>query len=247
MDFIYTEQYDIHSYEADYKGNASVLSLCNFLQEIAWQHAEHMELGYSHLISKDLIWIMLRQSFNIKKYPVWGDKVKVNTWPSGKDKLYCYRQFEILNSNNEVLANAIFTWMVIDVNSKRPQRTDVYFSVNLPEKFNKIPELLPPKINKEVNGELIRTIDVTVSDIDVNNHVNNVTYIKWILDSFPLEFHDKFSLKSFNSNFIAEAVYGDTIEIHAEEINESSHKVAIIRKSDNKQLYLAELTWSKSV
>ncbi|MBI9073287.1 MAG: hypothetical protein JEY94_16920 [Melioribacteraceae bacterium] len=245
MQTIYSEQYTIHSYEADYKGKASFLSLCNFLQEVAWKHAEIMGLGYSHLIKKDLIWIMLRQSISVKQYPDWGDKIIVKTWPSGFDKLFCYRKFEIFDSENNVLAEAIFTWMVIDLKSKRPQRTESYFFAELPDEFMMIPKTLPPKLDKDINGKLTSTIDVTVTDLDVNNHVNNVTYIKWIIDSLTLEFHNENELIQLHTNFLAEATYGDKVDIYLNEGSDSKHNIVLQRQSDCKPLYLAELKWGK--
>lgn len=46
---VWTDEYKVHSYDAGRNGYATMPVLCNFMQETAWNHAEHLNVGFSHL------------------------------------------------------------------------------------------------------------------------------------------------------------------------------------------------------
>ena len=42
---VWKNQYKIHSYQVDSNSKATLVALCQLLQEPAWRHAEHLGLG----------------------------------------------------------------------------------------------------------------------------------------------------------------------------------------------------------
>jgi hypothetical protein len=66
---LWIDEYKIHSYEADIKGHATIPFLCQFMQESAWNHAEHLGVGFSHLIEKNSAWVLSRQLIAIDLFP----------------------------------------------------------------------------------------------------------------------------------------------------------------------------------
>ncbi|NLJ78444.1 MAG: hypothetical protein GX329_03705 [Tissierellia bacterium] len=57
---------------------------------------------------------------------------------------------------------------------------------------------------------------VGYSDIDINRHLNNCKYVDFMMDSFELEEHEKYHVKSIEVNYSKEALPGDTIAIYRE-------------------------------
>ncbi len=54
---------------------------------------------------------------------------------------------------------------------------------------------------------------VRPSDLDGQNHTNNMTYLEWILDGFDGPQPSEFELKSFRMNFLKETHNGDLVEL----------------------------------
>ena len=168
---VWKNEYKVHSYEADYKGNATMQILCQFMQESAWNHAEHLQVGFSHLIEQNLIWVLSRQAVKILTYPKWGDTIKIHTWPSGKDRIFCYRDFKIFDDKDNVIGLASTTWFVIDLVKRRPQRTDSYITLNVDEDVERALPVFPPKLESLEPANKSGSFQVTYSDLDVNEHV----------------------------------------------------------------------------
>ncbi len=242
---IWKDTFKIHSYESDFTGQATLPNLCHLMQESAWNHAENLQVGFSHLLKKNLIWVLSRQLVMIYQYPKWGDIIQVHTWPTGKDRLFCYRDFKIFDENNNIIGLASTTWFVIDLAERKPQRTDSYIQLDVDNSVERVFPSFPAKIHPVKAPEFSRTLQVNYSDLDVNDHVNNVKYIEFVLDSLPLEFLKTHLLKGVEVNYIAEAKYSDNILIHHETKNNGSLEMLhdLFRKDDNLEICRARTVW----
>ena len=235
--------YRIHYHQVDVRSNATLVVLCQFMQESAWNHAEHLGLGFSHLSEKNFIWILSRQLLKIYSYPKWGDVIQVHTWPTGRDRLYCYRDFRILDSAGSIIGEATTAWFVIDLTYRKPQRTGAYFQKNLPTDFERV---FPGKLNKLnplVSTDHTRVIQVSYGDLDINEHVNNVRYIDWILNTLPFEHLKTHILGELEINYLSESSYDDEISVSYVEKEKSEFLHSLIRNGDTTELCRARTVW----
>jgi len=237
------DDYQIHSYDCDLNGRLSLPVLTRFLQDSAWSQSNDMQIGYHKLNENNMTWVLYKQYIEMDKWAVWGDTIRIKTWPSQFDRLICYREFEIF-IKNELVGKISSSWLVISLDTRRPVRKEKYYSDNLqvgtPLLF---PEKIKEKMKTNDQENSVRTQQVHLSDIDVNNHVNNSCYPMWCLNSYPLDFYINHRLHSIEHQFVAEARFGDELKIvtnHQEGLK-YEHSV----KRDGKFLYLLKLEWQE--
>ncbi|MEZ4630763.1 MAG: acyl-CoA thioesterase [Deinococcales bacterium] len=84
---IWTERHRIPSYHADSQRRLTLPYLCGYLQEAAWHHAEALGVGYSHFQQQGIAWVLLRQRLEVRRWPLWGEEIRLETWPSEQEKL----------------------------------------------------------------------------------------------------------------------------------------------------------------
>ena len=242
---VWKDQYKVHSYEVDFSGSATLASLCRFMQESAWTHAEHLDVGFTQLMKKNLIWVLSRQTVQVNDFPKWGDTVQIHTWPSGQDRLFCYRDFKIIDEQGNIKGVATTTWFVIDLEKRRPQRVNSYLKY-LPDNA----ELVFPNFSKKIKAiqspNSSQNLRVNYSDLDVNGHANNVKYIEYIMDSLPFDFLKSQQLFQFEINYLAEAFYDDEIFINLKDSGSGEFLHNIIRKKDNIELCRAKTYWGEN-
>ncbi|CAI8589508.1 unnamed protein product [Vicia faba] len=184
-------------------------TLMNHLQETALNHVKTIGLlgdGFGstpEMCKKNLIWVVTRMQVVVDRYPVWGDVVQVDTWVSASGKNGMRRDWVVRDiKTGEVMTRASSVWVMMN---------------KLTRKLSKIPEEAKEEIepyfvnsNSVVNedkrkltklddtAEYIRTgLSPRWNDLDVNQHVNNVKYIGWLLESAPqpiLESHELHSV-----------------------------------------------------
>jgi acyl-ACP thioesterase len=236
-------EFRIGSYNVDFQGKATLQSLLQFLEDIGWEHAGLLNLGFSDILKQNLMWVLVRFKIKIKKFPDLHDTVMVKTWAGDKDNLFWYRDYKISDKDNNELARATSTFIIINIKTRRPHRSDDMFRViidveerSFEEKLGKLPI---------INDETIRYQKrVNYSDLDLNDHVNNIKYVEWVLDSYPLQFFKENQVKTLEVNYLAEAHYQNTVVINSQ-MPDLTHLHRVKRESDNKELFRARIEWKK--
>ncbi|KAB2024164.1 hypothetical protein ES319_D06G068500v1 [Gossypium barbadense] len=196
---VFRQNFSIRSYEIGADRTASIETLMNHLQETAINHCKSAGLlgdGFGAtpgMCKKNLIWVVTRMQVVVDRYPTWGDVVQVDTWVSASGKNGMRRDWLVSNSKTgEILTRASSVWVMMNKLTRRLSK--------IPEEVRG--EIEPHFMNSdpvvaEDNRKLVKLDDSTAqyvrkgltprwSDLDVNQHVNNVKYVGWILESTPL-------------------------------------------------------------
>lgn len=236
------DSYKIHSYEMDVNGAAPIHVLCKYMQESAWHHAENLQVGYARLLKNGLTWVLAQQLIHVDRFPNWGEQIEVHTWPSNRNRLAYYRDFRILDATRQLIAVAQTKWYAINLKTRRPESVDSFFNYELDtveqamtQDFAKLPGTKA--------GNITRTFQVLYGDLDVNEHVNNVRYIEWVLDTFTLNFRRMHKLRELEIVYLAEALYDDELSV-ATETNSATYEHSLIRNADRRELCRVRTRWS---
>lgn len=208
--FQFEKEFEVLSFQIDPSGKLRWSALADLLQEVAWKHADSRDFGQK-LFDQGFMWVLSRFDIQVNEMPSWGDIIKIETAGRGINKLFALREFRVSNKE-KVLAKAMSAWLLLDIDKKRPQRPEKVlpselFQPNLDEK------ILPEKVPAPNHSIVARNFHVNYSDLDMNNHVNNVSYIRWIED-FCMEIN--FPFRSLLINYQSEALLGENIEINFE-------------------------------
>ena len=242
-DLILNNAYQIHSYHAATNKKASVSAVCNFCQESAWNHAEHLGLGYSHLSEKKLV--LSRLFIRFYGYPEWGDNVTLRTWPSVLDKLLWYREFRLLDKDGNTAMDATSAWVILNAETKRPQRTADLYGLYPDWGAERVFPDKPGKVTGPKTPEEAGQISVRYHDLDVNGHVNNVRYIEWALESLPQEHVESRHLAELEINFLNEAFLGDTVALSIEEIGPSEYLHELKNEENGRVVSRVRTKWDQ--
>lgn len=206
--FQFHKDFEVRSYQVHPSGKLSLTALADLFQEIAWLHADSADFG-RNLTAQNQSWILSRIDIHCENLPSWSDSIKVYTAGRGVDKLFAFREFLVTNPSGDILANAMSSWVLMNMQSKRLLRPEQVLPGALFDPLEK-PESQPEKIR--VEGDLVctETLKVRYSDLDLNNHVNNASYIRWV-ENILCE--NKCSKPNFLINYQAECHLGDELEI----------------------------------
>ena len=226
-------------------GFASMHGLAYCLQETAVNHASAARLGYDELIKLNLAWVVTRQLIKLYKIPRLNEKITVETWASGMTDTIAVRDFNILNKEQEILGICRTSWMLIDLKLRRPVRISKDMRNNLPQNPERLREnIVLDKIPLTENTEgKISTYHVVYSDLDMNHHVNNINYLKWVLDDFEYSFRQKYRLGIIEINYLAEAVFGDELIRNTIPSGEHEFLTKIINKGSLKPILTSKTKW----
>ena len=140
------------------------------------------------LLSNQRTWMLSRLKVKMYSYPRVGEDIIIKTWPSGAERLFLLRDFLIMNKDGEVLGVAVSNWVFMNLETRRPVHPSSGEIPFIPENPERAIEENPGKVKASENSEEIISFQVRYNDLDMNNHVNNVKYLEWILECMDPEF-----------------------------------------------------------
>jgi len=245
----FEKEYRIHVYETGPDGKLNLYSLFNYMQDIASDHAIKLGFGRDDLMRDNRFWVLSRMYSEITLWPSWDEKIIIKTWPNGTDKLFALRNYEVKYPDGRHIASGSSSWLILDRTTKKVQRPDSilsrYYATLLPgESPIRYALKLDPATNE---GKLTPCFKIKISDLDVNLHTNNVRYLKWVYDTYSLEYVMEHLPRSAEINYLAESVYDDEIMIRTSsgEDKNLDYFHSVYRASDNKELCRIRLVWNE--
>ena len=242
---IWKESFKITHYFVNPDGLASIQGLSYCLQETAVNHATAGKIGYEELIKNNQAWVLSRQMIKLYRIPRMSDKIIVESWVHQSAETLSIRDFHILDAEGNILGLARTSWMMIDLGIRKPVRIPADLRKNFPHFPGRIREDLPlekiPLVRKKPD-DLI-PFRVVYNDLDMNHHVNNIQYLKWVLDDFSYDFRMNFILESIESNYLGEALFNDSlVRITENDPKEKNVFITNIVKSKNDRTLLTSRT-----
>ncbi|WVZ18178.1 hypothetical protein V8G54_005500 [Vigna mungo] len=225
--FVFRQIFVIRSYEIGPDKTATMETLMNFLQETALNHVTSSGIGGEgfgatrEMSLRKLIWVVTRIQLQVQKYNKWGDEIEVDTWVDAAGKNGMRRDWIIRDHyTKEIITRATSTWVIMNRQTRRLSK--------IPEEVKQ--ELVPFYLNRlavpteEVDCEKIdKLTDDTAerirsglaprwNDMDANQHVNNVKYIGWILESVPIEVLEHYNMTSMTLEYRRECTQSNIVE-----------------------------------
>ncbi|XP_015902462.2 palmitoyl-acyl carrier protein thioesterase, chloroplastic [Ziziphus jujuba] len=222
---VFRQNFSIRSYEIGADRTASIETLMNHLQETALNHVKCAGLlgdGFGstpEMSKKNLIWVVTKMQVLVDRYPTWGDVVQVDTWVSQSGKNGMRRDWIIRDcGSGDILTRASSVWVMMNKLtrklSKIPEEVrreiEPYF-VNCAPVVEEDSRKLT-KLDNET-ADFVRTgLSPRWSDLDINQHVNNVKYIGWILESAPLAMLESHELSALTLEYRRECVRDSVLQ-----------------------------------
>ena len=221
---------------------ATLPAICQYLQEVASNHAEKLGFGVSWLLENQRTWMLSRLVVSMDSFPRVGEEILVNTWPSGTDRLLFLRDFTIERASGEVLGRAVSSWVFMNLETRRPVHpSSKELEYDFTRTGDRAIDIKPGKVPL-LDGEVEKgAFRVRYNDLDMNNHVNNIKYIEWLMESVDPSYRRANRPVNLSVNFLAEALYGQDVSVHIAGEDKFSHGV---RDSDCNDICRAESSWS---
>ncbi|KAH7838288.1 hypothetical protein Vadar_024570 [Vaccinium darrowii] len=225
----YKEKFIVRCYEVGINKTATVETIANLLQEVGGNHAQ--SVGFSTdgfattptMRKLHLIWVTARMHIEVYKYPAWGDAVEIETWCQNEGRIGTRRDWILKDfATGEVIGRATSKWVMMNQDTRRLQKVPDEVREEYILHFPKEPRLAFPEENNGSLKKISKLEDPAQYsrlglvprrvDLDMNQHVNNVTYIGWLLESMPQEIIDTHELQTITLDYRQECQHNDVVD-----------------------------------
>lgn len=239
-----TKEYEIKFSEINYNNELKETVFLNFLQDAAATNAEDNGFGYSFISKNNWAWFLLKYHLKIYNWPKNPQNLTIKTWPKGISKIYCLRDFEVLDEKGNKIAVASSSWALLDIGTKK--------LISPKDAFEKIPiedltalDTKFPKIEPLTQADTTKIFDIEYNDIDINQHVNNANYVDWALETLDFEFRTQNTIREIQIQYKKEIKYGNKVVSEVQFIDNNTTTLHSIKnKTNGEELCLIKIIWS---
>lgn len=211
--------------------------LLGYLEDTAGMHSNLVGCGLNDIERTNLTWILLNWKVQIFKRPLYGESILVKTWARNTIKFYTFRDFEVYNDKNELVAIATTKWVLLDAKTMALTKiSDELMAKYIPENklvFGNAKEI--GKLDFPTEFEYVLPYKIQRKDIDINRHVHNVTYLDFAYEVLPEDVYDNIDFNNFEILYKKETKLGETIKCFY--VKENNSHYIVMKTEDEKTVH----------
>lgn len=247
MEKYFENTFELRYSEMDKSGHASPTTILTLLEETAADHCYSIGTSLYNLREKGIGWVLLSGIMQMERYPIYKEKISIRTWLSDYSFIKGIRENIIYDEKGNIIGRAKGLWVFFDIKRRRP--VQIFQEIKERWSFSE-EEAISYDTSKKMeaidSGGWIKKFDVNGYDIDMYQHLNNIKYFQWVIESMEEEVTDSCYLASIEGRFVAEAQIGDTILSQTkEDIADNTYDHVIRVQGSNKVCATAKTTWKK--
>ncbi len=240
----FTRTYNIPYYNVGADRKLRITSLMQYLEDMAIRHSEECGIGLDFYEQNKVAWVLAKWDIKVLRYPLFNQEITIITEPYSFRNFFGFRRYEIRDVQGDQLAHANTHWIFIDVTRKRPipvtHEIITAFGV-ASDKKRPLP-IQPAKPPESTEYET--RFRIWLGDIDTNQHVNNIRYIEWALETLPASFSNGKSAQRIMVEYRKEMTYGEEVFSVADTTQNGDQTVSRHRISNSeKEACIATFEW----
>lgn len=245
----FERKFELRYYEMNNFGEASPTTILTLLEETAADHCYSIDYSLYDLKKQNIGWVLLSGIIRMERYPIYKEKIIIRTWLSTYSSIRGIRENILYDEKRNVIGRARGLWLFFDIKRRRPVQIIDKIIERWPFSNNvSIDYDITKKIEPIIASNNIKTFNVSRFDVDSYDHVNNIKFLYWLMESMPEEIANNFYLHSIDGRFMAEAQYGDTLISFTEKDTDDNSFIHTIKtQSNNKVCATAKTVWSKRI
>lgn len=191
----------------DKSGQVPLYEIMNYLQDCTNFHSESLGVGIEYMNAVGKAWIIIAYKIKINKPIMLGQEICIGTAPTKFNGAYASRNFFIKDDKGEYLVQADSTWILMDVNNRRPLRiteedSEMY---HIEAEFEGLSASRRLKLSKD--KKRLDEFKVKKTYIDNNGHMNNADYLRAAEEFLP----EGYQCRELDIVYSKEALEGEKI------------------------------------
>jgi len=174
-------------------------------QDAAWLHAKQGGVGVEDLREKSLLWMVTKESFELKARLFPFEEIAVKTWFCKNPRLALYRGFSFIGADGQLAVIGNSQWVVANAETRRLEKVGRLYG----DSVSRFDEVKMERIDCAECDTPCFNHTVRLEDIDLNGHANNTVYANLCVDACNMSFN------VLQIDFHRELLLGDTVTVFA--------------------------------
>ena len=240
----YEYKFKIGMKQINPKCKISNYGFLSFMEELATWYSDTVGYGIKDIKNKNRAWIIMDWQLEVKERPSYSDEIFVRTYAVEMDKpsFHCYRNFEVYDMNNNLIAKATSKWIFFDTEKRRITKLDLDFMELYKTEISEYnPESKIEKLREPTSYDSEKEYTIKRFDIDGVGHLHNTNYLNIAYEAVPEQIYIGEEPKNLRIMYKHEVKLGDTVKcLYSKQ--DDGHYV-VIKNQDKSKLHAIIKLW----
>lgn len=165
--------------------------------------------------SHGVVWAVARTKLALDGQPLWRDKVRMKAFPVRVSGASIHVNVCLETLEGRPLLRARQELCAVDVTNHSLRRVE---DTPFPTDLDLLPPVLPEPCRRMKfqldQGDFVYAHTVRTMDTDMNQHMNNASYVRLLLNSQPSAFWDANRVTAFDIHYAKECREGDQAQVY---------------------------------
>lgn len=189
------------------------------------------------------IWVVTRAKMHINRYPSWCDTVQARSYTTRIKPIRVEVESTFKDAAGDVFFSARQECCVIDVESRKLRRiSTIDYPRDMETEDSVLPESYSPLKGDFTEDDCVYRQKIFSSDVDYSNHTNNVSYLKFIMNTLSCGFLEENRITDFEIHYISESKEGQILNVYKKEKDNS---MEFLIKEGDREIVRAGLSYEK--
>ncbi|GFI21676.1 hypothetical protein IMSAGC011_00449 [Lachnospiraceae bacterium] len=205
-------------------------AILDCFQDAAIFEAENGKITVAYLYGRQLAWLLSSWQIVIDRQPKLNEKIKIATAPYDFKGFLGYRNFMMTGEDGAVIVRAASIWTLMNTKKMCPSRLtqELQEGYHMEEKIDM--DYAPRKIVLSGEARAQEQFKVRKFQIDSNQHMNNVVYIKFAMEMLP----ENVRIRELRAEYKRPALLGEKI---ITELYQLEDKYQVVLKNMDEYIY----------
>ncbi|MGB4957828.1 MAG: acyl-ACP thioesterase domain-containing protein, partial [Saprospiraceae bacterium] len=127
MSYIHTEIFRVRTSEINHRKVIHPHALIQLMQEASMQHTLGLQVSVWDMESIHATWVLLKMDVKISHYPKLNETVSVQTFPSGLNGYFTYRDYYMYGQDGQLCATISSMWTLMNIETRKMMRIPLTF------------------------------------------------------------------------------------------------------------------------
>ena len=215
----HTEKIIINDTNVDCNSVVPITEMLRLFQIATFNHSQEIGLDHDSMQQKsNAFWVVTKMKLYLKGDIRSQDKVSITTWTHEVGGVRALRDCVIKNSNS-IKVKATSEWCCLDCDTRRLRKMNsICYPDLLMQKTSMLNTTFTNMKEEVQKTDFVYSRVVRSTDVDLNNHTNNLKYNFMAMDSFQVDELRSIEIKEYEIYFVNESYVGDKIEIFKKKV-----------------------------
>ena len=230
--------FKVEPFTEDINGRLAWPILGNQLLRAADYSASLHHFGFANVKEKRHVWVLSRLIIEMNERPSSLENYDIATWVNRVYRQFTDRLFKISGKDGKPLGYAHSVWALIDFETRQPISLESSETQTIRDAVEKTNVPIAASQRLELSDLVFEgKCEIRYSDLDINGHVNSISYMRMAIDSvfnaFPLSVHPtKHYVQRVEMKYMRESYFEDrTLHVTIQPALENVYSVAFFRNA----------------